>query len=108
MIPTPTRFHQIDARTLGVDWSDGTEHVYVVRELRLRCPCAGCVSEVTGERILDPTQVPEDVHPVSFDPMGHYGVRIRWSDGHHTGIYSFETLQRWGEEGSGEQADRDR
>ncbi len=30
---------------------------------------------------------------VSVEPVGHYAVRIYWSDGHNTGIYSFERLR---------------
>ena len=101
MKTTPTRFHQIDGRTLGIEWGDGARHSLVVREMRLLCPCAGCVSEVTGKRILDPAQVPDDVYPASIAPGGNYGIRIQWSDGHDTGIYTYEVLRRWGEEAEG-------
>jgi DUF971 family protein len=36
--------------------------------------------------------VPDDVRPVSVELVGAYGLRIQWSDGHGTGIYTFQRL----------------
>jgi DUF971 family protein len=52
---------------------------------------------MTGERILDPTRVPEDVRPVHLGSVGNYGLKIRWSDGHDTGIYSYDRLRELGD-----------
>jgi ATP-binding protein involved in chromosome partitioning len=76
-----------------IDWDDaGHSWLYQARPLRLACPCAGCVEEMTGRLLLNPTSVPMDVHPESLALVGSYGLRIRWSDGHDTGIYTFEQL----------------
>ena len=75
----------------------GGHHRYAVRELRIACPCASCRDEMTGERILDPSKVPEDVFPVNLSSVGNYGLKVRWSDGHDTGIYSFDRLRELGE-----------
>jgi ATP-binding protein involved in chromosome partitioning len=48
---------------------------------------------MSGRPLLDPATVPADVRPVSVALVGGYGVRIRWSDGHDTGIYTFEQLR---------------
>jgi len=85
------RANQYDVK---VRWSDGHERVYLARELRLACPCAGCVDEVTGHRRLVDASVPQDVKPVEIKPVGRYAITIRWSDGHHTGIYAFELLRK--------------
>jgi DUF971 family protein len=50
------------------------------------------VDEWSGEQTLDPATVPEDVQPVTIEPVGRYGIQIQWSDGHGTGIYTFEVL----------------
>jgi ATP-binding protein involved in chromosome partitioning len=92
----PSRIYQVDEKTLAIAWADGSESRYPVRELRLACPCATCRDEMTGERILDPGRVPEDVRPVSLGSVGNYGLKIRWSDGHDTGIYSYERLRDLG------------
>lgn len=91
--PTP------DGTQLRIRWKDGAEHTYTPRELRLRCPCAGCVDEMTGERILVPSMVPEGVYPEAIHYVGRYALRFVWSDGHSTGIYPFEFLRRMRSEG---------
>jgi ATP-binding protein involved in chromosome partitioning len=93
----PTRIYQAGPATLAILWSDGRERRYAVRDLRLACPCANCRDEMTGERILDPARVPEDVLPVHLGSVGNYGLKIRWSDGHDTGIYSFDRLRELGD-----------
>jgi DUF971 family protein len=79
---------------LLVDW-DGAGHVGLVpaRALRLACPCAECVEEMSGRPLLDPDRVPADVHPLVVELVGAYGLRVRWSDGHGTGIYTFDRLR---------------
>ena len=89
----PLRIHKLDEHTLGIDWSDGINAKYPVRLLRQRCPCAACVDEMTGRRTLDPGAVPEDIKPVDISPVGKYAFHIRWSDGHDTGIFSYELLR---------------
>ena len=66
--------------------------VYPARFLRLQCPCAHCVDEMTGRRVLQESSIPQDVHPVAVVPVGRYAIQLRWSDGHSTGIYTWEKL----------------
>ena len=82
-----------DEQRLRIRWRDGAEHEYVPREVRLLCPCAGCVDEMTGQPILDPRTVPFDVFPVAIRWVGRYALGFEWSDGHDTGIYTFERLR---------------
>jgi ATP-binding protein involved in chromosome partitioning len=63
------------------------------RALRLACPCAACVEEMSGRPILDPATVPEEVQADAIDLVGAYGIRVHWSDGHATGIYTFRGLR---------------
>ncbi|HEY8061598.1 MAG TPA: DUF971 domain-containing protein [Gemmatimonadales bacterium] len=77
-----------------IEWPDRSERVVLeARSLRLACPCAACVDELSGRRTLDPASVPEDVEPLALELVGAYGLRIRWSDGHGTGIYTFASLR---------------
>lgn len=76
-------------------WEEGgDEDVWGARELRIRCTCANCQSEATGERLLDPATVPQDLTIADMHLVGNYGVGIHFSDGHTTGIFRFRELAR--------------
>jgi ATP-binding protein involved in chromosome partitioning len=92
-------------RTLSVLWQDGRQGEFDVRDLRLACPCALCVEEMSGRPLLDPSKVRPDIAPVTLTSVGSYGISIKWNDGHSTGIYSYEGLRALAEGGSGESAE---
>ena len=48
-------------RQLKIDWPDGRSHAIPFATLRRDCPCAACISELTGERLLDPASVPDEI-----------------------------------------------
>lgn len=93
---TPTELRQHGPRELAIRWADGHESLYEVRSLRLACGCAQCVDEWSGEERLDPSSVPEDVHPLRIESVGRYAIQIQWSDGHGSGIYPFRRLRELG------------
>lgn len=62
-------------------------------ELRCACRCAACVSEHTGEQILDPEEVDPDVYPTEILPIGRYAASVKWSDEHRSSIYPYEYLE---------------
>lgn len=80
---------------ITVAWDDGKISAVAVRQLRLDCPCAGCIDEWTGAKLVDPAKIPADVRPVAMEPVGNYAVQIRWSDGHETGFYSWRQLRAY-------------
>jgi ATP-binding protein involved in chromosome partitioning len=94
---TPVGFKQRDPRTLSVLWQDGKRHDFDVRDLRLSCHCALCVEEMTGRKMLDPNSVRADVAPKSLTTVGNYAVTLSWTDGHSSGIYSYEMLRAIGD-----------
>jgi len=94
---TPAEIRQAGESALAIRWGDGHESLYPVRDLRLACRCAHCVDEWTGENRLDPGNVPDDVAPTQIESVGRYAIQIRWSDGHDSGIYSFDRLRELGE-----------
>jgi ATP-binding protein involved in chromosome partitioning len=89
-----------DARTLSLLWEDGRQNDFDVRDLRLACRCALCVEEMSGRPLLDPKNVRPDVIPRTITSVGNYAITVSWSDGHSTGIYSFERLRALGERGA--------
>ncbi|MBA2544677.1 MAG: DUF971 domain-containing protein [Deltaproteobacteria bacterium] len=93
-MPMPLEIIGLGKREVRFVWDEGREDVYGARELRIRCACAHCQSEDTGERLLDPATVPEDLTVANMHLAGNYGVGIHFSDGHSTGIYRFRELER--------------
>lgn len=75
-------------------WDEGVEDTWGARELRIKCVCANCQSETTGERILDPQKIPQDLTITNMSLVGNYGLNIHFSDGHTTGIYRLRNLKR--------------
>ncbi len=94
--PSPASVEQA-AGKLVIGWDDQVRTESPFRELRLQCPCAGCVEEWSGKRTIDPATIPADVHPLSIEAVGNYALSITWSDGHSTGIYSWATLRALGQ-----------
>lgn len=94
---TSVGFRRRDARTLSVLWQDGHRDDFDVRDLRLDCHCAVCIHETSGRALLDPKSVPPDITPRVISSVGNYAITFKWSDGHGTGIYSFEHLRAIGE-----------
>ena len=94
MAKAPPVPHAITRQDDGVriEWVEGKhEGFFPARELRLACPCAGCVEEMSGKPLLDPATVPQDVRPLRLALVGAYGLRIEWSDGHGTGNLHLRT-----------------
>ena len=82
-----------DESRLRIVWGDGVAAEYVPQDLRLMCPCAGCVDEMTGVRTLKPDDVRDAVYPTAVHYVGRYALQFVWSDGHSTGFYTFEYLR---------------
>jgi ATP-binding protein involved in chromosome partitioning len=83
-----------EGERLRIRWGDEVVSTFTPRDLRLACPCAGCVEEMTGKPLLAPESVAPDVHPLAIHYVGRYALQFIWSDGHQTGIYPFEYLRR--------------
>ena len=92
--PRPARITPFPNGEIGIVWDDGHESYFPVFELRCACACAQCVDEVSGKKLLQDDQVSRDVQVVELHPVGNYAFSVRWSDGHDTGIYSYERLRR--------------
>jgi ATP-binding protein involved in chromosome partitioning len=94
-MPMPLEIIGLGKREVRFVWEEGgDEDVWTARELRTACTCANCQSEATGERLLDPKTVAEDIHVADMHLVGNYGVGIHFSDGHTTGIFRFSNLRR--------------
>jgi DUF971 family protein len=83
---------------LAVKWSDGGESFISLEKLRRACPCAGCKGEtdIMGNVYKNPEAIltPKTFELVRFTAVGGYAIQPVWADGHATGIFSFDYLQR--------------
>jgi len=103
MTAYPTQL-QIVGDQLQIDWSDGQVRRYGFRELRESCPCAGCREKpAQAAAPANPLQLtvlsPAEARPLrveSMRPVGNYAYSIVFSDGHSSGIYTFELLRELG------------
>lgn len=82
---------------LRFEWHDGFEAELSSRVLRASCPCARCVSELTGERLFGWQHASADVRWKDVRLIGNYAIGIAFSDGHELGIYTFRLLRRLAE-----------
>lgn len=91
--PPPTHLRaRRDEGLFEFEWGDGIVYRVPFKRLRVECPCATCVNEITGERMLDPATIPETIAPVKMGYTGNYALKIEWTDGHSTGLYTWDFL----------------
>ncbi len=82
---------------LEVVWPDERVDRLSYYGLRCACPCAVCIDEITGRQLLRPENVPADVEAKAVAFVGNYALKIDWSDGHSTGIYTWDRLRSLGD-----------
>jgi ATP-binding protein involved in chromosome partitioning len=95
---TPTKIKKVSPAELMIIWADGRESHFPAPVLRRECPCAQCRDEITGARILLPMHVPDTLELRRIELVGQYALQFEWTDGHHTGIFSFDLLRQLGDE----------
>lgn len=82
---------------LAISYSDGTEMYFLLPMMRRACPCAQCQGEPDA---LGRVQRPVVEHGRGafllkrFELVGGYGLQLFWADGHGTGIYSIDYLEK--------------
>jgi len=97
--PPPRSIERLpEERDLLLAWQDGLQRRLRYLSLRAECMCARCVDEITGERILDVEGLDPEIMIEGMELVGNYALKIRWSDGHDTGLYTWEHLRRLCEE----------
>jgi DUF971 family protein len=91
-----------ERREVRIRWTDGHESAYPFDLLRKECPCAHCNelrSKVAGsgglglQVLTGPVLRAGEVQATSVSPVGRYALGFVWSDGHDSGIYSYEFLR---------------
>lgn len=90
----PKNIEKVEDEELKITWEDDHVSVYTFKLLRQNCPCALCRDEWSGEMLLDPDSIPENIRASRAEMVGNYALAFGFSDGHGTGIYSFENLRK--------------
>lgn len=86
---------------LAIDWQDGSKSHFPISTLRSMCPCALCKQqrqESAAEKKRSllkvlPGNYAGALAATTAELVGNYAIKIDWSDGHGSGIYSFEYLR---------------
>ncbi len=91
---TPRSVEKVEDARLRIVWDDGHQSEYLFPVLRRCCPCAQCKDEWTGKSLLDPDKIPDTLGALSASLVGNYAMSFAYSDGHGTGIYTFEMLRK--------------
>lgn len=89
----PVKIIEENDAEITIVWSDNVETNYNAPQLRRACPCAGCINEWTGEKMLDASEIPDDLSFKHISIVGRYALNFHFSDGHDTGIFSFKFLR---------------
>lgn len=76
-------------RKLRVRWDDGHEAKYPYEYLRGHCPCASCQGHFAPSTFIHVPGAALD----RVEIVGNYALGMFWTDGHDTGIYSFQRLR---------------
>ena len=93
-VPTEIKLHQV-SQILEITYSDGKLFRLPAEFLRVYSPSAEVRGHGPGQEVLQVGK--KDVAIVAVEPVGHYAIQLRFSDGHDTGIYSWDLLYDYGE-----------
>src|SRR5574341_1069575 len=91
-----------EKRELRVRWQDGHESAYGFDFLRTECPCAVCSDRrnrldpaggLALSLLTGPVIKAGEIQVSKVKPVGRYAINFVWSDGHDSGIYSYDVLR---------------
>ena len=82
------------SRALGITFDDGRSFRLPFELLRVHSPSAEVRGHGPGQEVLQTGK--RDVTITSVDAVGHYALRLTFSDGHDTGLYTWDYLYELG------------
>jgi DUF971 family protein len=97
--PQPTAFKvRKQSRVMEVSFDDGGEFSLPFELMRVYSPSAEVRGHAPGQETLQLGK--RDVEIVALEPVGNYGVKPVFSDGHDSGIYTWDYLYQLGRDGA--------
>jgi DUF971 family protein len=98
--PTDPRHISISkSKGIRIEWQDGRTSEFSLQYLRDKCPCATCTgahgsAAAAGNKAADPFPMFRPALKIaSVEPVGSYAITIVWSDGHDSGIFTWDYLR---------------
>jgi DUF971 family protein len=91
--PVAITLHQ-KSRVLEIEYADGQRFRLPCEFLRVYSPSAEVRGHGPGQEVLQVGK--KGVEIARVEPVGNYAVQLVFSDGHDTGIYSFDLLYEYG------------
>ncbi|MDR5730986.1 MULTISPECIES: gamma-butyrobetaine hydroxylase-like domain-containing protein [Caballeronia] len=88
-IPTGVVLHS-KSRVLELQYGDGESYRVPFELLRVYSPSAEVQGHGPGQETLQTGK--REVGIIGVEPVGHYALQLNFSDGHNTGIYSWDIL----------------
>ncbi len=93
--PTEIKLHQI-SNIVEISFDDGSVFKLPCEYLRVYTPSAEAVGHGPGQEVLQVGK--EDVGIKEIKPIGNYAIAPVFSDGHNSGIYTWDLLYKLGAE----------
>lgn len=91
--PTEIKLHQ-KSRILDITFSDGKTFQFPCEFLRVYSPSAEVSGHGPGQEVLQTGK--KMVSIVKIEPVGNYAIQLNFTDGHNTGLYSWDLLYNFG------------
>ncbi|MDP1663631.1 MAG: DUF971 domain-containing protein [Methylobacter sp.] len=93
--PTEIKLHQV-SNIVEISFDDGSVFQLPSEYLRVYTPSAEAVGHAPGQEVLQVGK--EDVTIKEIKPIGNYAIALVFSDGHDSGIYTWDLLYKLGAE----------
>lgn len=84
---------QTSSFVFTIEWSDGKLSHFRLSDLQKICPCARCRCEKTGRSLVDVDKLDSQVQAHRLYSVGNYGIKIEFTSGCSSGIYSYSFLR---------------
>jgi len=91
--PTEIKLHQ-KSRILDISFSDGKTFQFSCEFLRVHSPSAEVSGHSPGQEVLQTGKKMVNIRKI--EPVGNYAIQLNFTDGHNTGLYSWDLLYNYG------------
>ncbi|WP_292994342.1 DUF971 domain-containing protein [Nitrosomonas sp.] len=91
--PTEIKLHQ-KSKILDITFSDGKKFQFSCEFLRVHSPSAEVSGHGPGQEVLQTGKKMINIRKI--EPIGNYAIQLHFTDGHNTGLYSWDLLYNYG------------